>query len=233
MMPGLANLVQYIAIGTGNCADKTFLGLLPWYHYLRMSSVDGACEVQNFHLLGANSSILLILLALIDDLLRVAGLLAVIFVIYAGIKYITSQGSPDKTAAAQRTIMNALIGLVIAVLSIQLVAFLGNQLAGTAAGGGQKTVDGATLNLSGLPNTVPTVADGSIVQTVLAIIFGIVGALSFAFLVMGGFKYIMSHGDPQAIGQAKNTIMYALIGLAVAIAAESLVSLVVGKLGAV
>jgi hypothetical protein len=53
----------------------------------------GTCEVINFNLLGtgSDSGLLLIALAIVDMLLRVAGLVAVAFVIWGGFNYITSQ----------------------------------------------------------------------------------------------------------------------------------------------
>jgi uncharacterized membrane protein len=115
-----------------NCADRpTFFGLYPWYQYLQLQDDGlGHCMVQNFHTLGSNSSFLLIALAVIDDLVRVAALIAVFFVIYGGITYITSQGSPDQTGKAQSTIINALIGLAIALIAAAFVNYLGNTLGG-------------------------------------------------------------------------------------------------------
>jgi len=73
---------------------------------------------------------LLIGLAILDDLIRVAALVAVGYVIYAGFQYMTSGGSPDKTKKAQNSIIDALVGLGIAVLAASIVAFIGNQLGG-------------------------------------------------------------------------------------------------------
>jgi hypothetical protein len=115
----------------GGCSPSTFFGLVPWYSYLSVTPGKYGCDIA-FSFLGSSdgktpSSIPLVLLAIIDDLLRIAGLTAVFFVIAGGIRYITSQGSPDETAKAQKTITNALIGLVIALISVGIVSFIGNQ----------------------------------------------------------------------------------------------------------
>ncbi|HVX24552.1 MAG TPA: hypothetical protein VG992_04400 [Candidatus Saccharimonadales bacterium] len=127
------------AAPAAQCSDKTFFGLEPWYHYLTLKpdSVTGGCSITNFNggaksVLGAHSPFLLIGLAVIDDLLRIAGLAAIGFVIYGGIQYTTSQGSPDQTAKAQQTIINALVGVAISVVAVALVGFLGNKLGGTS-----------------------------------------------------------------------------------------------------
>jgi hypothetical protein len=109
-----------------NC-KPTFFGLKPWYYYLQQ---DGSCNITNFTVLGGKSSILLIGLAIVDDLLLIAGMAAVGYVIYGGARYILSQGSPEETAKAQGTVINALIGLVIAIIAIAAVSFIGNKLGG-------------------------------------------------------------------------------------------------------
>jgi uncharacterized membrane protein len=72
----------------------------------------------------------LIGLAILDDLLRVAGIVAIAFVIYGGITYVISQGEPDKTKQAMSTILNALIGLAVTIVAVAFISFIGNQLKG-------------------------------------------------------------------------------------------------------
>lgn len=121
---------QFAAQVTDVC-DKSggFLGLKPWWYYLPDSSFDNkTCEVVKFNVLQGKSDIPLILLAIIDDLLRLAGLVAVGFVLTGGIKYITSQGDPEGIAKAQSTIQNALVGLAVTVIAVAFVSFVGTQL---------------------------------------------------------------------------------------------------------
>lgn len=222
----LLNLTHIVAAGSctpGSANYHTFFGLLPWYHYLDLNSQCDFDKSHTFVLLGAHSSVLLIMLAIIDDLLRLAGLLAVIFVIFSGVKFILSNGSPDEAAKARTGGINALIGLAISMVAISLVSFLGNQVGGPTQTG---TTVGGKVDVSPLP--FPTgVADGSLVQTALGIAFGIIGALSFLVIVIAGMRYMLAQGDPNATVQAKNTIIYALVGLVIAITAESIVSLAV------
>jgi len=113
-------LVALKVFGAG--CSTTFFGIPTWYEYL---TLDGQCHVSNF---VVPDSFGLIFLALLDILLRIAGLVSVGYIVFGGIQYITSQGEPDKTKHAQQTIINALIGLVVAVIAAALVAFLGNSL---------------------------------------------------------------------------------------------------------
>lgn len=126
-------LTPLITTFASGCSKPTFLGLVPWYQYLPFETdpATGNCSVQlsadPTAVLGSHSPFLLIGLAIIDDLLRIATLVAVGFVIYGGIQYQTSGGSPDGTQRARQTIINALIGLVLAILAASIVAYIGNE----------------------------------------------------------------------------------------------------------
>jgi hypothetical protein len=100
----------------------SFLGFPTWYEYLPYAK--GTCDrsLQNL------SDIWLIIAAVIEIMLRIAAIVAVIFVIYGAISYVTSQGEPDKTAKARDTIVNALVGLAIAVTSAGIVAFIAGRV---------------------------------------------------------------------------------------------------------
>lgn len=56
----------------------------------------------------------------------------------------------------------------------------------------------------------------------------ILGALSVIMLIFGGFKYAVSGGDAKKVTDAKNTILYALIGLVVALLSAAIVDFVMG-----
>ena len=109
-------------------AGKTFLGLPTWYKYLDVQDDGyGGCKI----LIGDNGAHVkdywLIGLGITDILLRIAGMVAVGFIIYGGFQYMISRGEPDKTSAAKNTIINALIGLVIVLLATGIVAFVANR----------------------------------------------------------------------------------------------------------
>lgn len=117
-----------------DCKGSSFFGIPTWYKYLdvKKSSVTKQCEVE-FSVTKAGgqfdgSDVLRVGLALIDILIRVAGLVALGFIIFGGFKYMTSQGSPENTKTAQSTLLNAVIGLVVAILAAAIVAFIGFSL---------------------------------------------------------------------------------------------------------
>ena len=94
-------------------------------------SINGSCDIRFFSFPrggGGSNDIVLVILAVIDDLLRIAGIVAVFFVIYGAIKLIVSQGEPEARANARTTILNALIGVAITIVAIGLVSFLGSAI---------------------------------------------------------------------------------------------------------
>lgn len=67
-------------------------------------------------------------------------------------------------------------------------------------------------------------------QNIINILLYISGIIAVIYIVIAGFRYITSNGDSSSISKAKNNIMYALIGLVVAIMAYAIVNFVLGKL---
>ncbi len=64
-------------------------------------------------------------------------------------------------------------------------------------------------------------------QTILNIVLGISGAIAVLIIVLAGFRYIISQGNPSEVATARNAILYALIGLVVIICAFAIVNFVV------
>lgn len=82
------------------------------------------------------------------------------------------------------------------------------------------------LNYDALPKRQ---VNNSLIRTGLTLVFTIVGALSVMMIVIGGIKYASSQGDPQAISKAKNTIIYAVVGVIVSIFSITIVGFVLGR----
>lgn len=114
---------------TQQACDETkhqfFFVIPPWWEFLNVAPDElGQCSpVVSFpHV------ILPVSLAIVDILVRIAGLVAIASVIIAGVGYMTAQGSVEKTVAARQRIYNALIGLAIVFIAAGVVAFIGNKL---------------------------------------------------------------------------------------------------------
>ena len=68
---------------------------------------------------------------------------------------------------------------------------------------------------------------GDIAKDVVNIMFFIVGVMAVIMIIWGGIRYVLSAGNSAALTSAKNTIMYAVIGLIVAILAYTIVNFVI------
>jgi len=108
----ISSLHYYFGVG--------FLNFPTWYEFLPVNSTNSP------EFTGIND-VWLIVAAIIDILLRIAAIIAIVVVIYGGIEFITSSGEPEKAAAARSRIINALIGLVIAVTAATMVAFIASR----------------------------------------------------------------------------------------------------------
>jgi hypothetical protein len=129
--------ISYIGVVvSGGCdPNKTFFGLPVWYKYINVTTnSDGSCNFEGLGLYSQTThqfspdNLFLILLAILDDLLIIAGIVAVVFVIYGGIRFIVSNGDPEQIKHARGTILNALIGLAISIVAATVVNFLGTAL---------------------------------------------------------------------------------------------------------
>lgn len=64
------------------------------------------------------------------------------------------------------------------------------------------------------------------VDSILKLVFGVAGGVALLIITIAGFKYVLSQGNPQETAKAKNTILYALIGLVICLTAFAIVSFV-------
>lgn len=70
----------------------------------------------------------------------------------------------------------------------------------------------------------------SIFTTIVNVLLFIIGAISVIMLIVGGIRYTISNGDSGAVTSAKNTILYAIVGLIIAFLAFAIVNWVLGAL---
>lgn len=71
-----------------------------------------------------------LLLYLVELLLGIVGLVSVAFIIYGGYQYIISRGDEERALSGKKTLTNAIIGLVIVILSYVIVTVIINALMG-------------------------------------------------------------------------------------------------------
>lgn len=131
------------------------------------------------------------------------GTLATIFLIYAGFKYITSQGDEEASATAKRQILYALIGLFIA---------------GTAS---IITTAVTTVDATSLLVEIRDVANA--VLTVLSV-------AAVLYVILGGTMYMASQGDEDQAQRAKMQVLYAIMGVIVIALSAVLVNFIIGAI---
>jgi hypothetical protein len=116
----VSSAFHFFAAGQA-CRGGSFFGLPTWYKYL--SCGNGTVpQITNIN------DVWLILAAIIEALVRIAGLIAVFYVIYGGIQLMISRGEPDKFAQARSTIINAVVGVAIAILAASAVNFVAKRI---------------------------------------------------------------------------------------------------------
>ncbi len=71
--------------------------------------------------------------------------------------------------------------------------------------------------------------EGGIFKTITNVLLFLIGAISVIMLIIGGIRYVVSGGDSSAVQSAKNTILYAIVGVIVAILAYAVVNFVIGS----
>lgn len=69
----------------------------------------------------------------------------------------------------------------------------------------------------------------NIITTIVNVFSYIIGIVAVIMVMVAGFKYITSNGDSGAISSAKNTLIYAIVGLAIVALAQFIVNYVLSS----
>jgi hypothetical protein len=113
-------------------------------------------------------------------------------------------------------------GTTFTTQQTELCTSAGNKVLQDAGGNDYcATKDGKTL-AGGANNIVPTIIN---------LLLYVAGAIAVIVIIFGGIRYVISTGDAARIKSAKDTILYAVIGLIVAILAYAIVNTVIFQLG--
>ena len=124
--------------------------------------------------------------------------------------------------------------MLAGILAVPIMA-LGLSVAGTIAqpvfasevSGG---VAGGASSAQGTGQPSDLFGNGGIFQKITNIALFLIGAVAVLMLIYGGIRYTVSGGDAKNVTAAKNTILYAIVGIVVAILAYAIVNFVVTSL---
>jgi len=91
---------------------------------------------------------------------------------------------------------------------------------------------GSNFDISGTTSCTPngTTTDfNKLLTTIINIFSAIVGVIAVIMIIVGGLRYITSGGDSNKVGTAKQTLMYAIIGLVIVALAQLIVHFVLAQ----
>lgn len=198
------------------CSDSTnFLGMPPWYRGI----MDANCNIQSptspSNPDGLKTFIWKIVLNIIQMALVAIVYVAVFFILYGGFQFMTGGSNPSMIEKGRKTILNAVIGLVIGLGSVAILNLLFNGIFGT---NGASTTDG----LVHLPANL-------LLANALNLTYFVAGIVAVIVVIVGGIMYATSTGDTGRVSKAKNLITYAIVGLVVVLTAFIITGFVVGR----
>ena len=116
---------------------------------------------------------------------------------------------------------------IVAITSLVLLGsaiFGSDAMAQVGAGGAISGINSARGD--GVPDNLAS-GDDSIIRRVINLMLYAVGVISVIMLIYGGFRYVISGGQKESVTAAKNTILYAIVGLIISIFAYAIVKFVI------
>ncbi len=182
------------------------LGLRAWYDGI---AEGDPCTIPSNAFSGETNikkNVWLIILNIASSVLGVVGYLAICYIIWGGYQYMLARGDPGKVARGKKTIINALIGVVVCALASTISGMIADIVREGAA------------------------TDANIFIVAMNHAFTWAAIICVVVVVIGGIQYVISNGNPSGVQTAKQTIMYAAIGLAISLLSVAIVNFVMGAL---
>ncbi len=111
------------------------------------------------------------------------------------------------------------------ILSLGVTSFLISPLAGA-----QSPIENGANSAKGAGQPVNLFGTDGIFTTATNLLLFVIGALSVIMIIVGGIRYVVSGGNSAQVTAAKNTILYAIVGLVVAFLAFAIINFLLGSL---
>ena len=116
---------------------------------------------------------------------------------------------------------------IMAVAAVFVFVLLGVSLVSATT---SLAVDPCTGSDTAICKSSPADLTGGVLKNVISILLYIAGTIAVIMIIIGAIRYITSDGDASKAAQAKNTIIYSVVGLIVAVMSFGIVSFVLGRL---
>ena len=133
----------------------------------------------------------------------------------------------NKSKQEDKSMVKKTIFWIVAITSLVLLGsaiFGSDAMAQVGAGGAISGINSARGD--GVPDNLAS-GDDSIIRRVINLMLYAVGVISVIMLIYGGFRYVISGGQKESVTAAKNTILYAIVGLIISIFSYAIVKFVI------
>lgn len=123
---------------------------------------------------------------------------------------------------------------LIAILLLALSAFVmpvvnvsAAEVGNDPACSSDKLTDKEALAAAGCPTGEEDAKIGDVAKNIINVVITVLGLVAVLFVVIGGVNYTTSQGDPQKTKKARDTILYAILGVILAVLAYTIVNFVI------
>ncbi len=79
-------------------------------------------------------------------------------------------------------------------------------------------------------STNPLTGSNGLLRGIAGIIALVTGVIAVVIVIIGGLRFVLAGGDPGKVKSARDTIVFAIVGLVVIVLADSIISLVISRL---
>lgn len=128
----MKRITQGIKNAVALAASATTLAL-PMVAHAQRDIESGLSGIRSLFPAVAFNSVPGLIVFVIQILLYIAGGVAVLFVIIGGFQYITSAGNAEGATKGKKTVVNAIIGIVLIILSYMIISVITNTILGYRA----------------------------------------------------------------------------------------------------
>ncbi len=90
----------------------------------------------------------------------------------------------------------------------------------------KKQVQDAVKDIDSDPNSNKGTKVTDVIRNVIGILSFLVGMIAVLMIVIAGFRFVTSNGDAGTVSSAKNTIIYAVIGIIITVMAYAIVNFI-------